>query len=121
MELGEPDASGRRRPVPVKGSEYIIEGGHGDHLHREQSEPRWFRRLPPRSTSRSGGTIVADEETMATSKAGVFAAGDIVSGAATVISAMGQGKKAARSIHKYITGGEPPDLDPAPSPAPSGE
>jgi glutamate synthase (NADPH) small chain len=108
MELGEPDASGRRRPVPIKGSEFVIPadtvivsiGNSPNPLVPQTSKDIEIGRH---------GTVVADPETMATSKPGVFAGGDIVSGAATVISAMGQAKIAARSIHKYVMGGtEPP-------------
>lgn len=114
MELGEPDASGRRRPVPVKGSEYIIEADTVIISIGNSPNPLVPQTCPEISISK-WGTIITDEGTMATSKPGVFAAGDIVSGAATVISAMGQGKKAARSIHQYLTGNEPPDPDPASS------
>lgn len=107
MELGEPDASGRRRPVPVKGSEFIIEADTIIISIGNSPNPLVPQTSPEIRLSR-WGTIVADPETMATSKPGVYAAGDIVSGAATVISAMGQGKKAAHSIHKHLTGVEPP-------------
>lgn len=107
MELGEPDASGRRRPVPVKGSEFVVEADTVIIAIGNRPNPLVPQTCPEISISK-WGTIVADPETMATSKPGVYAAGDIVSGAATVISAMGQGKKAARSIHRYVTGGEPP-------------
>jgi glutamate synthase (NADPH/NADH) small chain len=112
MELGEPDASGRRRPVPIKGSEFMIPADTVIVSIGNSPNP-----LVPQ-TSRDiqvtrHGTIVADPETMATSKPGVFAAGDIVSGAATVISAMGQAKKAARAIHKFVMNGqEPPGPEP---------
>jgi glutamate synthase (NADPH/NADH) small chain len=112
MELGEPDSSGRRRPVPIKGSEFVVEADTVIIAIGNSPNPLVPQTSPEIQISR-WGTIVADPETMATSKAGVYAAGDIVSGAATVISAMGQGKKAAYSIHKYITGGEPPGSDTA--------
>jgi glutamate synthase (NADPH) small chain len=107
MELGEPDASGRRRPVPVQGSEFVVEADTVIIAIGNSPNPLVPQTCPEISISK-WGTIVADPETMATSKPGVYAAGDIVSGAATVISAMGQGKKAARSIHRYMTGEEPP-------------
>jgi glutamate synthase (NADPH) small chain len=110
MELGEPDASGRRRPVPVKGSEFVIPADTVIISIGNRANPLVPQTSPDIEVSKHG-TIVADMESMATSKAGVFAAGDIVSGAATVISAMGQGKKAARSIHKYMTGSEPPGCE----------
>ena len=102
MELGEPDASGRRRPVPIEGSEYVIPVetlimaiGQGANPLLTQSTPglelnRW-------------GNIVVDEESGETSIPGVFAGGDIVTGAATVILAMGAGKTAAQGIHSYLT------------------
>jgi glutamate synthase (NADPH/NADH) small chain len=108
MELGEPDASGRRRPVPVKGSEFVIPADTVIISIGNRPNP-----LVPQTSSdievSRHGTIVADPETMATSKPGVYAAGDFVSGAATVISAMGQGKKAARSIHRFMMGEDPPE------------
>jgi len=103
MELGEPDASGRRRPIPIEGSEFIIEADTVIMALGNRPNPLIPKTTPDIETSR-WGTIVVDEETMATSKEGVFAGGDIVSGAATVILAMGQGKIAAASIHKYLIG-----------------
>ena len=103
MELGEPDASGRRRPIPISGSEYdipidmaVIAIGNGSNPIIQKSTPdmnynKW-------------GNIVADEETMRTSKQGVFAGGDIVTGGATVILAMGAGRKAAAAINRYLSG-----------------
>lgn len=103
MELGEPDASGRRRPVPVKGSEFVVPADTVIIAIGNQPNP-----LVPQSSSNiqigKRGTIITDEQTMMTSQPGVFAGGDIVSGAATVISAMGQGKTAARAMHRYLTG-----------------
>ena len=108
MELGEPDASGRRRPVPIQGSEFVIPADTVIISIGNMPNPLVPQTARGLDVSRHG-TIVADPETMATSKPGVFAGGDIVSGAATVISAMGQAKIAARSIHRYVTGGtEPP-------------
>jgi glutamate synthase (NADPH/NADH) small chain len=101
MELGEPDDSGRRRPIPVPGSEFImsmdivvIAVGNGSNPLISQTTPelqvnRW-------------GNIIVNEETMMTSKAGVFAGGDIVTGGATVILAMGAGRQAAQSIDAYL-------------------
>jgi glutamate synthase (NADPH/NADH) small chain len=101
MELGEPDASGRRRPVPIKGSEFtkefdtvIVAIGNGPN-------PLVPSTTPDLETNR-WGNIVADLRTCKTSKRGVFAGGDIVRGAATVILAMGDGKIAARSIDAYL-------------------
>jgi len=101
-ELGEPDASGRRSPVPVCGSEYVLPVDVVVVAIGQGPNP-----LVPRTTKglalTKRGNIVADE-TGATSKPGVYAGGDVVTGAATVILAMGAGKTAARSIHKYLTG-----------------
>lgn len=101
MELGEPDASGRRRPVPIAGSEFdmpvdtvIVAIGTGPN-------PIMAHTTPDLELTKCGN-IAADEETGATSKAGVFAGGDIVTGAATVILAMGAGRKAAKAIDEYL-------------------
>ncbi|HEX3531204.1 MAG TPA: FAD-dependent oxidoreductase [Thermoanaerobaculia bacterium] len=101
MELGEPDASGRRRPMPVEGSEFevpldlvIIAVGTG-------ANPIVQSSTPGLATDRRG-YIAADPETLRTSRRGVFAGGDIVTGAATVILAMAAGRKAAKSIHQYL-------------------
>jgi glutamate synthase (NADPH/NADH) small chain len=103
MELGEPDESGRRRPVPVPGSEHqipvdivVMAIGNGANPLVASSTPglgvnRW-------------GNIIADPETGQTSKEGVFAGGDIVTGAATVILAMGAGRKAARAMQSFVQG-----------------
>lgn len=103
MELGEPDASGRRRPVPIEGSEFTIPADTVIISVGNSPNPLVPQTTPDLAVSKYG-TVMADLETMATSKPGVYAAGDIVSGAATVISAMGQGKKAAASIHAYVMG-----------------
>ena len=101
MELGEPDESGRRRPVPIPGSEFTIEAdtvviavGNGPH-------PLVPRTTPGLDLTRRGN-IVAEPDTGQTSKEGVFAGGDIVTGAATVIQAMGAGKRAAVAIDRYL-------------------
>jgi len=101
MELGEPDASGRRRPVPIQGSEYDIEldtiimgiGQGPNPMVTKSTEGLKLNKW---------GNIVVDEETMETSLPGVFAGGDIVTGAATVILAMGAGKKASQSIDRFL-------------------
>ena len=100
-ELGEPDASGRCRPIPIAGSEHdlpvqtvIVAIGQGPN-------PLVTTTTPGLELNKRGN-IVVDEETMATSKPGVYAGGDIVTGAATVILAMGAGKKAAASICAYL-------------------
>ena len=101
MKLGEPDESGRRRPVPIKGSETVIEidtvivavGRTPNPII--QSVTKGLKTTPR-------GTIVANEETGETSLEGVFTGGDIMTGEATVISAMGTGKRAATAIHMYL-------------------
>ena len=100
-ELGEPDASGRRSPVAIPGSEFVIPMdtvvvaiGQGPNSLVTTSTPGL--------DLNKRGNIVADAETLMTSKPGVFAGGDIVTGAATVILAMGAGKKAARGIDQYL-------------------
>jgi glutamate synthase (NADPH/NADH) small chain len=101
MELGEPDESGRRRPVAVKGSNFVIEADAVVIAIGNKPNPLISQTSPNLKTTK-WGTLVVNEETMETSTPGVFAGGDIVSGAATVISAMGQAKIAARSIHQYL-------------------
>lgn len=102
MELGEPDASGRRRPVPVQGSEFEIRCDLVIIAVGTDANP-----LLTRSTEglklNKWGYIVADPETGKTSIEGVWAGGDIVTGSATVIEAMGAGRRAARSIHEHLT------------------
>jgi glutamate synthase (NADPH/NADH) small chain len=102
MELGEPDASGRRRPVPVEGSNFIMEVDTVVVAIGNSSNP-----LVPQTTSglevNKWGNIVVDPETMKTSRQGVWAGGDIVSGGATVILAAGAGKKAAKDMHHHLT------------------
>jgi glutamate synthase (NADPH/NADH) small chain len=102
MELGEPDDSGRRRPIPIKGSEYIMPMDACIVAIGNSPNPLIPDTVPDLEVSRRG-TIVCDEETGKTSKARVWAGGDIVTGAATVILAMGAGRKAARSMHTYLS------------------
>jgi glutamate synthase (NADPH/NADH) small chain len=101
MELGEPDKSGRRSPVPVEGSEFTIPADVVVVAIGTSPNPIIFKGSEGLDQNRRG-TVVADEETGATSKCGVFAGGDVVTGAATVISAMGAGKKAARAIDEFL-------------------
>ena len=101
MELGEPDASGRRRPVPVEGSEFMMDVDTVIVAIGQTPNPLIQRTTEGLETTRHG-TIIVNEENGASSRDGVFAGGDVVSGAATVISAMGAGKTAARGIHEYI-------------------
>lgn len=107
MELGEPDESGRRSPVAMEGSEWLLDVDTVVVAIGNKPNP-----LVPQTTPElrmtDWGTIIVDEETMATSIEGVFAGGDIVSGAATVILAMGQGKIAAASIDHFLKTGKMP-------------
>jgi glutamate synthase (NADPH/NADH) small chain len=105
MELGEPDASGRRRPVPIEGSEFIIECDTVIPALGNRPNPLIPMTTPNLKTTR-WGTLEADPDTLETTMKGVFAGGDIVTGAATVISAMGAGKTAAASIHEYVMTGK---------------
>jgi len=102
MELGEPDDSGRRRPVPVKGSEFVIDIDTVIVAIGNASNPLIPQTTPDLKTTK-WGNIIADPETLETNKKGVYAGGDIVLGAATVILAMGQGRKAAVAINKYLS------------------
>ncbi len=101
MELGEPDESGRRRPVKKEGSEFIMEVDTVVSALGTYPNPLVPSTTPDMEISKKG-TIVADEETGKTSKLKVWAGGDIVTGAATVISAMGAGKRAAVAIDEYL-------------------
>jgi len=101
MELGEPDESGRRRPVPVKGSDFLLGVDTAVIAIGNDPHPLVPRTTPGLDVARHG-TIVADDDGR-TSREGVFAGGDIVTGAATVISAMGAGKKAASAIHRFLS------------------
>ncbi|RPI27534.1 MAG: NADPH-dependent glutamate synthase [Acidobacteria bacterium] len=104
MQLGEPDDSGRRRPVPLPGSEFEIALDVAVIAVGTTANPLVQSTTPDLKTTRKG-YIAVDEETMKTSKQGVFAGGDIVTGGATVILAMGAGRKAAGSIQQYLTTG----------------
>lgn len=100
MELGEPDASGRRSPVPVEGSEFEIETDTVIMALGTTSNPLIAKTTAGLETTRRGG--IAVDETGVTSRPGVFAGGDAVTGAATVILAMGAGRTAAKAIDNYI-------------------
>ncbi len=110
MELGEPDDSGRRRPIPKEGSEFTLDVDTVVIAIGNKPNP-----LIPSTTkgldTTKWGTLVADEETGKTTKDSVYAGGDIVTGAATVISAMGAGRRAARAIHRELMGIEDDDED----------
>lgn len=101
MELGEPDESGRRRPIVIPGSEFIIEADTAIEAIGQGANKVLLDTFPELALNK-WGYIDADEETCATSIPGVFAGGDIVTGAATVILAMGAGKIAANEIDQYI-------------------
>jgi glutamate synthase (NADPH/NADH) small chain len=104
MELSDPDESGRRRPVVIEGSEFLIHVDTVIMAVGTEANP-----LVPQSTRdlalNKRGYVIADEETGRTSRKGVYAGGDIVTGSATVISAMGAGRKAAKAIHAYLSEG----------------
>jgi glutamate synthase (NADPH/NADH) small chain len=113
MELGEPDASGRRRPVKIPNSEFTMPMDAVVVAIGNSPNP-----LIPKSTPGldlgKNGTIIVDEKTGKTSRDRIWAGGDIVTGAATVILAMGAGRIAARSIHEYLTGEQLGSLSSAP-------
>jgi glutamate synthase (NADPH/NADH) small chain len=101
MALGKEDASGRRRPIPIEGSEYempvdlvVVAIGNGPNpILQQTAKDLAFNRW---------GNIIVNDEDLSTSIPGVFAGGDIVTGSATVILAMGAGRRAARSIDAYL-------------------
>ena len=101
MELGEPDASGRRRPIPVEGSNYEIPVDCVVMAIGNSPNPL-IRTTTKGIEANKHGCLIVNEETMQTTREGVYAGGDAVTGAATVILAMGEGKEAAASIDKYI-------------------
>jgi len=104
MELGEPDASGRRRPVPIEGSEFEIPLSVAVIAIGTSANPLIQSTTPGLATNKRN-YIEADPVTQRTSRRGVFAGGDIVTGSATVILAMGAGRRAAKSIHEYLISG----------------
>jgi glutamate synthase (NADPH/NADH) small chain len=103
MELGEPDESGRRRPIPIPGSEFDTEVDIVVIAIGTSPNPLVFTEAGGLERTR-WGTVVADEETGRATKARVWAGGDVVTGAATVISAMGAGKRAAADIDRFLRG-----------------
>lgn len=105
MELGEPDASGRRRPVPIAGSEYEVPLSVAVIAIGTSANPVVQSTTPGLNTNKRG-YIQADETTQRTSRKGVFAGGDIVTGSATVILAMGAGRRAAKGIDDYLKSGQ---------------
>ncbi|RKY27487.1 MAG: hypothetical protein DRP79_03275 [Planctomycetota bacterium] len=100
MELGEPDASGRRRPVPIEGSEFITEV---DRLIMGIGQRVVMPAQFGLEADKRGRPII-DEKTMSASKKGVFAGGDMVTGPATVIEGINAGREAARSVDRYLGG-----------------
>ncbi|WNY25114.1 NADPH-dependent glutamate synthase [Methanolapillus millepedarum] len=100
MELGEPDASGRRSPVPVKGSEFLIDADVVIIAIGTSPNPLIYRGASGVDQTKYGTVVVNDQ--LQTTKPNVFAGGDVVTGAATVISAMGAGKKAAKEIDEFL-------------------
>ena len=101
MELGEPDKSNRRRPIPIVGSEYVEEIDLAVIAIGNGTNP--LLRHTPGLKFSERNTLIVDPDTLQTTLKGVYAGGDIVTGGATVISAMGAGRQAARSIHQYLT------------------
>ena len=101
MELGEPDESGRRRPVAIPGSEYVLDVDTVIMSIGTSPNPL-IRTTTAGLEANKRGCLIVNEDTMQTTKDGVYAGGDAVTGAATVILAMGAGKKAAASIDEYI-------------------
>ena len=101
MELGEPDASGRRRPVPIEGSEFILETDYVVMAIGTGFDPDVKDSAADAEFNRKGAFVV-DEETQAASVPGIFAGGDNVTGPNTVIAAMGAGKRAAAAIDAYL-------------------
>lgn len=101
MELGEPDASGRRRPIPIAGSNFVMEVDLVVVAIGNSSNPLVQKTTPGLEVNK-WGNIVVNEETMQTSRKAVYAGGDIVTGGATVILAAGAGKKAAKAMHRYL-------------------
>jgi len=101
MELGEPDASGRRSPVPIKGSEFVIDVDTVVVAVGTMANPIVPATTPNLETNKRGYIVTKDESGL-TSREGIYAGGDIVTGSATVILAMGAGRKSAKAIHEYI-------------------
>ncbi len=106
MELGEPDASGRRRPIPIEGSEFVLDLDTVVVAIGNGPNPLVPKTTEGLDVDPRRGTIKTNLKTMRTSKQGVFAGGDIAIGAATVILAMGHGRQAARSINHYLETGD---------------
>jgi homotetrameric NADPH-dependent glutamate synthase len=114
MELGEPDASGRRSPVPIAGSEFLLDVDTVIYALGTTANPIIAQTSPGLKVNK-WGYIQVDERTGMTSIPGVFAGGDIVTGAATVILAMGAGRRAAQGMLEYLGLAEPRPAEPAPA------
>jgi heterodisulfide reductase subunit A2 len=107
MELGEPDASGRRRPIPVAGSEFVLDVDMVIPAIGQMPDLGFMGVGRPEGIQVTrADTLAADPDTLATGVPGVFAGGDAVSGPATAIEAIAAGKRAARNIHRYLQGEE---------------
>jgi len=102
MKLGEPDSSGRRKPIPIPGSEFLMDVDTVIVAIGQSPNPLIPKTTPDLKTGRKGVILV--DEKQKTSKAKVFAGGDITTGDATVIAAMGAGKRAAQAIHEFLSG-----------------
>ena len=102
MQLGEPDERGRRRPIPIEGSEFVLDVDTVVISIGTSPNPLIKSTTAGLEVNKRGGIIV-EEDTGATTKEGVYAGGDAVTGAATVISAMGAGKTAAKAIDEYLS------------------
>ncbi|NLG52200.1 MAG: FAD-dependent oxidoreductase, partial [Chloroflexi bacterium] len=112
MRLGEPDASGRRSPIPIEGSNYVVEA---DTVIMAIGQTPDLEFLPGDVQVTRRGTLAFDEASLVTSRAGVFAAGDAATGPRSAVEAIGMGHKAAESIHRYLSGEEKellPRVDP---------
>jgi len=101
MELGEPDASGRRRPVPIEDSNFIVQADLAI-LALGYWPDETIGKTTPDLETHKWGLIVADQLTLATSREGIFAGGDAVTGPDLVVTAMHAGRVAAQSIHQYL-------------------
>lgn len=114
-ELGEPDASGRRRPVPVRGSDFVMEADAVISAIGQAPDLSWLGATDPFDVTR-WRTLVVDPHSMQTSVPDIFAGGDAVTGPATVVEAIGAGKRAARGIDAYLRGEPLPVTTPDPLP-----
>ena len=101
MELGEPDQSGRRSPIVVEGSEYVLDVD-GVIMAIGTSPNPLIRKTTAGLETNKRGCIITEDESGLTTRSGVYAGGDAVTGAATVILAMGAGKNAAKAMDEYM-------------------